>query len=55
MGHPLTPDLSKMPIDELTNKYNDLVKRMTTAYRWDNYSYSYKTIKRNLLIATAEL
>jgi hypothetical protein len=36
MGHPLTPDLSKIPIDELTNKYNDLMKRMTTAYRWGN-------------------
>ena len=36
MGHPLTPDLSKMPMDELTNKFNDLMKRMTTAYRWGN-------------------
>jgi hypothetical protein len=36
MPHPLTPDLSKMPIDELTNKCNDLIKRMTTAYRWGN-------------------
>ena len=23
-------------MDELTNKYNDLMKRMTTAYRWGN-------------------
>lgn len=36
MGHPLTPDLSKMTMDDLTNKYNDLAKRITMAYRWGN-------------------
>lgn len=34
MGHPLTPDLSKLTMDELNNKYNDLMARMGTAYRW---------------------
>jgi len=36
MGHPLAPDLSKLSMDELTNKYNDLAKRMNTAHRWGN-------------------
>ena len=36
MGHPLTPDLTKLSMDELTNKINDLGKRMTMAYRWGN-------------------
>jgi len=34
MSHPLTPDLSKLSIDELNTKYNDLVSRMNNAYRW---------------------
>lgn len=33
MGHPLTPDLSKLSIDELTNKMSDLQKRLMYAYR----------------------
>ena len=33
MGHPLTPDLSKLTQEELTNKYNDLMRRMNYAFR----------------------
>ena len=33
MGHPLPPDLSKLTLDELNQKYGDLLKRMTAAYR----------------------
>jgi uncharacterized protein YeaO (DUF488 family) len=33
MGHPLTPDLSKLTTEELTNKYNELSKRIGVAYR----------------------
>ena len=33
MGHPLTPDLSKLSIDELTKKHSDLLSRITYAYR----------------------
>lgn len=33
MGHPLTPDLSKLSMDELNQKYGDLMKRITVAYR----------------------
>ena len=33
MGHPLTPDLSKLSIDELNEKHGDLLKRITFAYR----------------------
>ena len=33
MGHPLTPDLSKLSIDEVTNKIADLQKRLMYAYR----------------------
>lgn len=36
MGHPLTPDLTKLSMEELTAKYNDLMGRLTTAYRWGN-------------------
>lgn len=36
MGHPLTPDLTKLSIEELNEKYNDLAKRITMAYRWGN-------------------
>jgi SAM-dependent MidA family methyltransferase len=33
MGHPLTPDLSKLTLDELNTKHGDLLKRITFAYR----------------------
>ena len=33
MGHPLTPDLSKLTMDEVTQKYGELLKRITYAYR----------------------
>jgi hypothetical protein len=33
MFHPLSPDLSKMSLDELNQKHSDLVKRITSAYR----------------------
>jgi hypothetical protein len=33
MGHPLTPDLSKLSMDELNKKYGDLLSRITYAYR----------------------
>ncbi len=33
MGHPLTPDLSKLSQEDLTKKYNDLMARFTSAYR----------------------
>lgn len=36
MGHPLTPDLTKMTMDEFTKKFNDLQNRLSTAYRWGN-------------------
>lgn len=36
MGHPLTPDLSKLTQDELNTKYNDLVGRLNQAHRWGN-------------------
>jgi hypothetical protein len=36
MGHPLTPNLSEVPMDDLVNKYNDLYKRMGMASRWGN-------------------
>ena len=31
--HPLLPDLSKLTLDELNNKYGDLLKRITYAYQ----------------------
>ena len=31
--HPLTPDLSKLTIEELNAKYNELVKRSAFAYQ----------------------
>ena len=31
--HPLSPDLTKLTIDELNNKYGDLLKRITYAYQ----------------------
>lgn len=33
MGHPLTPDLSKLTMEEITSKHSDLLKRITYAYR----------------------
>lgn len=33
MGHPLTPDLSKLSMDELNKKYGELLNRITYAYR----------------------
>jgi hypothetical protein len=32
-NHPLTPDLSKVNIEDLNKKYGDLLKRITYAYR----------------------
>jgi type III secretory pathway component EscV len=31
--HPLLPDLTKLNLDELNNKYGDLLKRVTYAYQ----------------------
>jgi hypothetical protein len=31
--HPLLPDLSKLSMEELNQKYGDLLKRVTFAYR----------------------
>lgn len=36
MGHPLTPDLSKLTNEDLSNKYNDLMSRLNQAHRWGN-------------------
>jgi hypothetical protein len=36
MGHPLAPDLSKLSLEELTSKFNELSKRINTAFRWGN-------------------
>ena len=36
--HPLAPDLSNMPTEELNTKYNELVKRMLQAQRMGNGS-----------------
>jgi hypothetical protein len=36
MGHPLTPDLSKLSMEELTKKHSELLNRITVAYRWGN-------------------
>ena len=36
MGHPLTPDLSNLSLEDLTNKYNDLMRRYNMAFRWGN-------------------
>jgi len=33
MGHPLTPDLSKLTMDEVNKKYGELLARITYAYR----------------------
>lgn len=37
MGHPLTPDLSKLTMEELVNKQSEITKRMTFAYRMGRY------------------
>jgi adenylate kinase len=42
MGHPLTPDLSKVTLDELNNKYGELLKRITFAYRTGNSEMVYQ-------------
>ena len=34
--HPLTPDLTKLTVEELNNKYGELLKRMTFAIRTGN-------------------
>lgn len=34
--HPLTPDLSKISLEELQKKQSDLTNRLSTAYRWGN-------------------
>ena len=34
--HPLTPDLSKLSTEELNEKYGELLKRTTFAYRTGN-------------------
>lgn len=33
MGHPLTPDLSKLTTDEIVKKHGDLIGRLSAAYR----------------------
>jgi hypothetical protein len=42
MGHPLTPDLSKLSMDELNKKYGDLLSRVTFAYRIGNSDMVYQ-------------
>jgi hypothetical protein len=42
MGHPLTPDLSKLSMDELNKKYGDLLSRITFAYRMGNSDMVYQ-------------
>jgi hypothetical protein len=34
MGHPLTPKLSDLSLDDLSKKINELNKRLSMAYRW---------------------
>lgn len=36
--HPLTPDLSKLTTEELTNKYNELIKRQLQIQRSGNWN-----------------
>lgn len=40
MGHPLTPDLTKLTETELNEKYNDLISRLNQAHRWGNPAMS---------------
>lgn len=42
MFHPLTPDLSKLTVDELTNKTSELLNRISTAYRLGNNDMIYQ-------------
>ena len=42
MAHPLSPDLSKLTQEELNNKYGDLLKRITFAYRVGNADMVYQ-------------
>lgn len=42
MFHPLTPDLSKLTVDELTNKTSELLNRISTAYRMGNNDMIYQ-------------
>lgn len=32
--HPLSPDLSKLTVDELHAKHGELLKKLTMSYRW---------------------
>jgi hypothetical protein len=34
--HPLTPDLTKLSMEEITSKHSELLKKITMAYRWGN-------------------
>ena len=34
MGHPLTPDLTQLSLEELNQKYTDLMSRYNQAFRW---------------------
>lgn len=36
MGHPLSPNLTELTNEELNKKYNDLMMRMNTAFKWGN-------------------
>lgn len=40
--HPLLPNLSEMPMDELQKKYSDLQNRMSTAYRFGHGDQVYQ-------------
>jgi hypothetical protein len=42
MGHPLTPDLSKLSMEELNKKYGELLSRTTFAYRVGNSDMVYQ-------------
>jgi hypothetical protein len=37
MGHPLSPNLTNLSTDALTDKYNDLMRRYNTAWASGNY------------------
>jgi hypothetical protein len=34
--HPLTQDLTKLSMEELTAKHSELLKKITMAHRWGN-------------------
>lgn len=40
--HPLLPDLSEMPMDELQKKFSDLQARMNSAYRFGRSDQVYQ-------------